>query len=76
MTKKDFEFIAVGFCNALTQHQHHFDSNQAEYFGWLSAVESMCGRLAMHNPRFDAEKFLRACGVEQIIVEVLGDDKD
>lgn len=57
MTRKDYQLIANAFCDskpvtetALTQ--------------WKNDVTILARALATTNPRFDRERFLKACGIE------------
>ena len=54
MTKKDFILIA-----SIMRKQKN-DSEE-----WLKGCEQACDDLQKTNPRFDKEKFLRACGIMQ-----------
>ena len=60
MTRKDFELIA----KVLRAARNGDIDRRAE---WVTdaIAEDMADGLATTNPRFNREKFLRACGVEQ-----------
>lgn len=58
MTRKDYEMMAAGFANLrklLSADSATIDL-AAHYFS---------GVLSADNPRFDAQRFLTACGVER-----------
>ena len=63
MTKKDYEAIARAI--ERTTHHNAVDSNYNE--GWHGAITAIRCRLADvmadDNPRFDRQRFLKACGV-------------
>lgn len=67
LTKKDYELIANQFDMELFQLRHEYDTGEVE------AVERLAKRLAtrlqMDNPKFDRDKFLTACGIEQVCDE-------
>ena len=52
MTKKDFQLIASVFKDTGT-------------YGHWNVIEKMADMLATTNPRFDRERFLKACESEQ-----------
>jgi len=62
-SKKHFESIAR-IVNVTFQHQA---TNLDVCEGWNAAASSMAHRLADYfeheNPRFDRERFLKACGI-------------
>ncbi len=53
MTRKDFEAIALVMRNARVRH--------SDPPGWHSTVDQLALVLARTNPRFDHERFVRAC---------------
>ena len=63
MTRKDYELIAKAIKAAKPS-----DSTMADYaemtrkLGWRNTVHSVAEALAGDNPRFDRERFLKACG--------------
>lgn len=59
MTKKDYELIARVF----TRHckVSHVDAKAREA---MDMAYDMADALAQDNPRFNRNKFLKACGVE------------
>lgn len=62
MTRKDYELIA----RALKEARMHAIRSDAEEGGgfWLRVVASeLALALASDNPRFDRDRFLKACGV-------------
>ena len=62
MTKRDFELIA----KALNEARYHAIREDAPSGGafWLKAAAAEVAlALAFENPRFDRERFLKACGV-------------
>ena len=69
MTRKHFEAVAeiIRLSAPLEPALHENESI------WIDGAKDMLGRVAsdladlfaQENPRFDREKFLRACGVEQ-----------
>ena len=67
MTKKDYELIAntmmrshpqFGYLIAYTPSKTRTRLEQ-----YTMTVEDLAGALANDNPRFDRERFLKACGV-------------
>lgn len=58
MTKKDYELVAVAINKALNGCQGEYYKN-----GVRRAACSICNSLMIENPRFDADKFLAACGI-------------
>lgn len=65
MTRKDFELIAAALKEARdqvpqTDTLHH----TCELLGHSTAARVLAYALAKTNPRFDRERFLKACGVE------------
>lgn len=59
MTKKDYVLLARVFkmnYDALQQAGH-------KTIVWL-IVKDICRELQQDNPRFDSDKFIKACGVE------------
>jgi len=59
MTKKDYETLAGAF-----QRVEPTDIGTSEHLchmTWESAVHSVAVALAYDNPRFDGERFKRAC---------------
>lgn len=68
MTKKDYELIAGAIrrsgqanCSALERNQVR---RQAKENMRRLIVSDLVGTLKHDNPRFDEERFLKACGVE------------
>lgn len=71
MTKKDYEAIAAAFHGALQSRkiawaaandagkQHMGD----QIVGYQDAINMVASVLAADNPRFDRERFLKACDV-------------
>lgn len=65
MTKKDFELIAssLSYCKpSKIAKPQGFDDR---FITWKGIVYDMTLNLASKNPRFQSEKFLKACGVEE-----------
>lgn len=74
MTKKDYELIARGIAkevhfikNQLTNDNLHQD-NRTAFEQSLRAITGVAYRLTLdlkqENPKFDREKFLAICGIE------------
>ena len=69
MTKKHFEAIAAAFAaqqKMIDYHKEQGDMKDMEA-GWArdslrKVATSMAGTFAADNPRFDTQRFLRACG--------------
>ena len=60
MTKKDYELIA----NSL--HRAYIcldDDNELDKQDILVIIRHLCMSLELENPRFDPDKFLKACGI-------------
>ena len=60
MTRKDYVLIAEGFKNAFSAFT---ELSYSERWGMVKAARSVADTLAADNPRFDRERFLKACGV-------------
>lgn len=63
MSKKDYELIAESLKNS----QPDSRLVQPEYWStacaqWKISVKIICDSLSNNNPRFNREKFLKACG--------------
>ena len=67
MTKKDFELIARCVKTEHDKSSRAGWSHESESKAWRLATESialnLADALASGNPRFDRERFLKACGV-------------
>ena len=57
MTKKDFEALAAALRAA--KPTVHKDTDR--YQAWASAISAVADACQASNPRFDRDKFLRAC---------------
>lgn len=69
MTKKDYELIA----GVIRSHNY---GGVWEYIRDIDIVaESFATTLALHNPKFDRNKFLQACGIETRSPERLAADE-
>ena len=66
MTRKDYILIAEALKAAmLPRLKHHTDDRSLVFnCGVESAAIRVCDTLARDNPRFDRERFLKACGVQ------------
>lgn len=65
MTKKDYELIARIFNkNIHDTHPKNVRLNVKMVAGAMA--QQFADVLAKDNPRFDAEKFLTACGIEEV----------
>lgn len=69
MTRRDFELIANALKAAKpTAHPEGTEAAEiatlAENVAWRNVALSFADHLSATNPRFDRERFLRACGVE------------
>lgn len=58
MTKKDFQLIASALADARKQAQHGTMRKEL----WNYTVTHMVAALQSTNPRFDAARFVAACG--------------
>ena len=62
MTKKDYELIASALNNTYLGHKE-----------WVRTLEQIAGTLAdtlaEHNPKFNRNKFLTACGIQPLPAE-------
>ena len=69
MTRKDYEAIATVFCGASDFLKESLENPTSPAFvaGYNSAIEAISQGLIYileeDNPRFDSERFLRACGL-------------
>lgn len=65
MTKKDYELVAEELRLDLIKYKNH--PEQLGYEDRYKAVWEVCYRLSHafkdSNPKFDREKFLKACGI-------------
>lgn len=59
MTKKDYELIASVFYAQMTRAQYETESKLT----MRECQRYMELRLAIENPRFNKQKFRRACGI-------------
>lgn len=63
MTKKDYELIA-----SVLRHQKPsaLDTRYSQGLtdAWVNVVGALGRALALENPRFDADRFYAACGLE------------
>lgn len=66
MTRKDYEAMAQAFRQALQARLARVDGyeRQAACDGFADAVHVAASVFAADNPRFDRERFLKACGVQ------------
>jgi len=58
MTKKDYILLAEALRSSAP-------ASKKNYSQWVAAVQSITRALATDNPRFNADKFIRACGVHE-----------
>lgn len=67
MTKKDYELIAGAF-QRTTRVVHWFDKNKVKRQAKLEALgllaNDLAGTFYGENKKFDRNKFLEACGIE------------
>jgi len=65
MTRKDYILIADALKAAkpIPAHQLPDYSERAAIESHRNAVHSICAALSDDNPRFDRERFLKACGL-------------
>jgi hypothetical protein len=61
MTRKDFELIA----STLSRWKVKKDIYSPAYIMWSNLCRDFAEEMKISNSRFNVEKFLRACGVEQ-----------
>lgn len=59
MTRRDFVLIAA----ALDRARQRI-TNMPEYHGWLLCVKETTAALETTNDRFDVQRFITACGVQ------------
>ena len=68
MTRKDFELIAAAFRKSL-QSDFHGDPKGRDSLNGILGVEFtarlVADALMSTNPRFDRDRFLKACGVRR-----------
>lgn len=62
MTRKDFIVISIVLKTALLKHQEV--NNDAGVDAIKLTISLMATSLAVTNPRFDEERFIKACGIE------------
>jgi hypothetical protein len=62
MTRKDYVLIAEAAATARPNPRS--DRGKDWYDGWHVTVCALANALANDNPRFDRERFLKACGVQ------------
>ena len=58
MTKKDYIILADAFL--CTRPMEHWDANKLTQ--WQQDVAHVAHALMLNNPRFNASKFMQACG--------------
>ena len=58
MTKKDYIAIA----QAISSQKPAQGSSGAQFEQWGDVANAIAGKLADDNPRFDRDRFLKACG--------------
>jgi hypothetical protein len=66
MTRKDYELIAGVFAhriNGLEARDNGATATAASLFTAKELADAMALQLKQDNPRFDRERFLKACGV-------------
>lgn len=64
MTKKDYELMAKVFNNYIEDGRH--DAQRGiEYSVLVDLAEDLATAFETYNPRFDRDRFLQACGIEQ-----------
>jgi hypothetical protein len=69
MTRKDYELLALHLnkarqsARASTLTSDH-DTAAIKTRGVVEAISAVANALASDNPRFNRDKFLKACGVE------------
>ena len=62
MTKKDFELIA--YCIFTTNTRNYIETEEKENEVRKRYAEWFAYNLKKKNPRFDTERFMKACGIE------------
>lgn len=60
MTRRDFELIAAAVKKAYESNQERGRQGEAE--GAFDVAVSLADALVASNPRFNRERFLKACG--------------
>lgn len=64
MTKKDYEMIATAFVKQETATPDDADDyTKGLYLGRRDAIYTLSEVFRKDNPRFDQDRFLRACGL-------------
>lgn len=67
MTRKDY--VALAEALSLTEPSKSVDSQGVitpQWHVWLVTVDSIANTLAADNPRFDRDRFLKACQGERL----------
>lgn len=59
MTRKDYEMIA----EAIEDAYKVCDASNSDTFGVTEAAHALADQFQTDNPRFDRDRFLKACGV-------------
>lgn len=62
MTRKDYVLIAAALQRAQAA-SHYRETQEAMLEMHAACVHGVADALALDNPRFDTERFLKACGV-------------
>lgn len=63
MTRKYFQAIADALRYAKPPHMDYDPNDLREAFRlWAISIDSVAAELAKMNPRFDRERFIKACG--------------
>lgn len=63
MTKKDYELIAGTFRSFYSSKAYGGDIEVGARLGVQDLAEGLAYDLARDNPKFDRQKFLKACGI-------------
>lgn len=66
MTKKDYELIAGAICTVSQNTKDQTINVEARAGYWLALEQLsriLANEFAADNPRFDRERFMRACGI-------------
>jgi len=65
MTRKDYVLLATALRNARPGFYHDVTQASPAQTVWLASAYSVADALTKDNPRFDSDRFLTACGVNE-----------
>lgn len=64
MTKKDYELIAKTFNDVMYSNQGWYSESAKQAHTWVA--KALAEVFTEENPKFNRDKFLKACGIETV----------